>query len=940
MNRNAFADWGSDLNAADFACALAALSVLQAHEQLWPAPPNQEEVFARLQKIRTGKAYIPCACHLSSTAAADARMLSGAWLSLVRSWYPEPLRLALAYLDINFDYFWFLEQLSHPQVSAAGVWCHSEAFGGTRRWHWPLRIGMLGDSLSRDLETELRSMKTHPWTRTLTNFVDMSGQTAECDLLLLPHSQRAALAKVLSAPNRPRTLAALVFGPREGSYLDAKLKLWMLQQELSANAAVLAPVPEADRAEWYVDLVRELSHNQSLDIALRQVAGYRNTPAPLILAHSSWLLETELSHIARNLAGKMMDPAVSFAPMPVSDLELQVESYMGAAYSITTSLGKIGHILTREVENYEFARESDEASQIARLVREVGPLLRHVPPEVQPRRVQVRVFLQPSNQQAAVPTPLERAFAANASHRIECRIGMDIEGWLSSSEIFPQEQLPYSAKGHVLHVFLTEPNLLTEPRVETILLPPTGNSQSCAFHFRTRPESTRVEARLTIVYRNRVLQTTTIEGDVVKNPSYAPRGMHILIRPEVVVSPGMADLDAQSDYAAALLFNKTGDGRATVTRIVEDDAEFVTIDDQKMFATRISDRLNECDWADPDFSALDADGTVSLLCELARNGSLLYSNIVKRQFTSQTLAQAPRIQVIAARPEARFPVEYFYEYPSPAANATLCERAAEALSATSGKCVDCPHKIKTAERICPAGFWGLNRIIEWHLYRPEARREMTNADFVLQQEKMHFKKLLVPLRAAVTSASERVDKGVAGSFDTVLAAFKTAVPADKLGSPRSWDEWKRSVGELSPSLLMLIPHIDEDQQHFQTLEINGDHLAVDHIVEDFVRNPQKPTFPIVFLLGCETGVSEITFMGFLSKFCEHKPAVVVSTSCRILGRQAAMLASEFIQALQEAHGSETTFGDIMLTVRRRMLGKGLPMVLAVSSYGDADWRLT
>jgi len=935
MNRSAFADWGADLDAARFACALAALGVLQAHGRTPLAPMEQEEIVGYLRGIQAEHAILRCRCYLPSRDAVEPAVLADSWMEFVHGRYDDAPRMALENFESRLDAFWVLEQLSHDEVNAAGIWVESEALGGTRRWHWPLRVGMLGDIASRELQQEMRSLGKYFETRPLVNFVEMGEARGECDLLLLPHDQRGALAAVLGSSSRPRALAVLVFGQREGSYLEAGVRLGVLQMELAANAAILAAVPQAERTEWFLEVVRELAHNNSLDVALRRAAQRRKTVAPLTLAHAGWLQETKLSYIARSLATKMMHPAVSIAPFPPGGRQL-------LSSQPSPSLGEIGRTLAANVDFYHFARESDEATEIAGLVTEAGPLLRHVPPEVPARRVQARVFLRRGKDESGdggKELLLERAFASDAWHRVECRIGAELAGWISSSEPFPQEQLPPSEKGHTLHVILTEPNLLAEPRIDTIFLPAAGNSESCVFYLRTRADSTRIEARLTITYRSRVLQTTTIEAKVVKDLREAPESMRILVRPEVIVSPGMADLDSQSEYGAALVFNKTGDGRATLTKIVEDNAEFITIDDQKVFAAKISDRLNECDWAAPEFAALDATGTVSLLCELARNGSMLYSNVVKRQFRDQALAQASRIQVIAARPEARFPVEYFYEFPSPAANATLCERAAEALSAKSGKCVDCPYKVKTGERVCPAGFWGLNRVIEWHLFRPEARREMTNADFVLQQEKMRIKKRLVPLHAAVASASELVDKGVPGSFDTVVAALQKAIPKGKVGSPKTWDEWKQCIGALSPSLLMLIPHVDEDQQHFQTLEINGDHLAVDHIVEDCVRNPQRPTFPIVFLLGCETGVSEVTFMGFLSKFCEHKPAVVVSTWCRILGRQAALLAAEFIEVLQQAHGSEVTFGDVMLTVRRRMLNKGLPMVLAVSSYGDADWRL-
>lgn len=34
-----------------------------------------------------------------------------------------------------------------------------------------------------------------------------------------------------------------------------------------------------------------------------------------------------------------------------------------------------------------------------------------------------------------------------------------------------------------------------------------------------------------------------------------------------------------------------------------------------------------------------------------------------------------------------------------------------------------------------------------------------------------------------------------------------------------------------------------------------------------------------------------------------------------------------------------TFGDVMLGVRRQALKEGIPMVLCIHAYGDADWKL-
>jgi hypothetical protein len=37
--------------------------------------------------------------------------------------------------------------------------------------------------------------------------------------------------------------------------------------------------------------------------------------------------------------------------------------------------------------------------------------------------------------------------------------------------------------------------------------------------------------------------------------------------------------------------------------------------------------------------------------------------------------------------------------------------------------------------------------------------------------------------------------------------------------------------------------------------------------------------------------------------------------------------------------TDATFGEVMLAVRRDLLAAGTPMVLGLTSYGDADWRI-
>ena len=156
----------------------------------------------------------------------------------------------------------------------------------------------------------------------------------------------------------------------------------------------------------------------------------------------------------------------------------------------------------------------------------------------------------------------------------------------------------------------------------------------------------------------------------------------------------------------------------------------------------------------------------------------------------------------------------------------------------------------------------------------------------------------------------------------------------------TWLAWKREVKRLSPSMLLLIPHTDKNAFQITTMEIGGDTpLPADQITEEYVRGPGNPA-PLVLLLGCETGSSAISFESFVALFRLYGASIVVSTSVKVLGRHATAAASHFIRGIRALGGKKgVTFGDVVLRVRREMLNEGYPMVLSVSSYGDADWRI-
>jgi len=99
------------------------------------------------------------------------------------------------------------------------------------------------------------------------------------------------------------------------------------------------------------------------------------------------------------------------------------------------------------------------------------------------------------------------------------------------------------------------------------------------------------------------------------------------------------------------------------------------------------------------------------------------------------------------------------------------------------------------------------------------------------------------------------------------------------------------------------------------------------------------TPPNVLLLGCSTGTSVVEFEDVAAAFEARGAGIIVSTTSDVFGPVASRLAGYLVEQLGALTDGQT-FGDVMLGVRRRALADGVPMVLCLRAYGDADWQLS
>jgi len=456
-----------------------------------------------------------------------------------------------------------------------------------------------------------------------------------------------------------------------------------------------------------------------------------------------------------------------------------------------------------------------------------------------------------------------------------------------------------------------------------------------------------------VLHENRVLQTALLRAPVLSpksdwelyelygggNPERevrekreelepdGPIGIELTI--ESVVRSRLSGLEGRSRFGAAVVLNHSTGGVARALKVQGYRATLSSLDGIKSFVEQIRDTFNGSDWEGGGFDQLDGEKTVTLLRILARQGSSLFEGI--RDLVGD-LPPAQPIQMVAAVPEARLPVEFCYEKTAPKKTARLCPNAQAALR--DKRCqATCPGEGEQDSVVCPLGFWCTSRIIEWQRFqRPTSGSNGWR--FAIAEPDSDRASLKI-LPKTLLAASEKVH--TTGRFKDLAKRIEALT-----GSPpqiaRSWREWKDAVKTASPTLLALMVHTGVDEESSVTMEISGEDLARPDLKAEHVWTGSDSTGPVVLLLGCETSLPDVQFQGLVTALRQKKAAIVVSTTAELLDEHAPLLVEAFVTELSRLpDGKSHTFGEVMLAVRRQCLLDGLPIVLCLVAYGDADW---
>jgi hypothetical protein len=761
-------------------------------------------------------------------------------------------------------------------------------------FHWPLRIAYgAGEAARQAVE--------YYYHGDLIENQGVVKARRRYDLLFLTERDLRRLQR-----GRARVGAGLVIQFVESPTdicLDAAARV---TESVSASAVCVTGLP-GDMDGFVKELLDHIAHNLPLDVACARAVNAGRCPDDrwVMIGQPAYVESAKVTTAVARMRAEAED-LCSAGLLDAKDFEHVIdvlgpvaqmgdESFMSESGGATEIAGRVGHVRP--------------------ILATSGPALRGgAPAEPSPssvRQLQAQVH-------ARMPPGLvqrKRSFEPGAEHTINMRIGRSHLDWMAVETPFPWALLPPNERYHELDIHIVAPGLFAGERCKTILLGQAGESTVAAFDVAV-PDHLDVVHMSVSVWRGRThLQSATLKGPV-KVGDEDPGGDGIRFS---TGDRNTMDLERKAEPDLAFI-QQAGQ----LWMKILGKRQLIELPDIKSAVDRIRTELFEgAKTADIPGIKLGDEEMLPMLRMLVRQGGFIRREL----FGDDPLDNVRSIEVTSSSSGEFFPVEFFYDYPRPRNDATLCT----SFGTGSGMGCDACEALSDPGKLCPSGFWLLRKIIQREV-RPVGP---SPAD---QSEASDACDRLPETRNIVFAASNQVNTStdperVRHTIDALKSLDAMVYPAD------SWEAWEFEVAAHAPALLLAIPHNVDTESGFSALQIAKDkNLELDAITPRHVCPSREGPGPLLFLLGCNTANPSVGYQDFIRQMRCKGAAVVVGTLTYVLGPQAAPLAKEFVRALWAA-GPGSTIGELLPQVRATMLRADNPMALALVAYGDADWKI-
>lgn len=762
---------------------------------------------------------------------------------------------------------------------------------GPSRWDLPLNIGAFG--------AEAQSAIASYWHVQLIEFDFTDTARQGFDLLIFE-----SLADVEGVRDTRLTAGFIVVQVATLADLSVAT-VRRLNEVIGFRAAALVT-----RQESFTDFIQifldNLAHNNQPDVAITLANG-SNAPL-LIVGDPAFLDRARISAVTAHLEDELERQFHSGAIEPdmFSDMADEVAA---APAADSDAWDAESHAATDTVQRTAVVRASVSRDGDLRASTLVRPQ----------RHLQAQVF----DVSGAAPVQRMRSFEAGADHEIHVRIGPTSMNWLNAPRGFPDHALPQQETR--LTVTLLAPAFVGAPVAREILIGPTGSSEVAIFSGNVPADASEIDATLIVYHKGNHLQTAQLSGPVTHGEN-VPEATGIDFS---LGLPSEAELGRQRPFDLSIwkddteleltMFDPTAAPGQPSNTILQPalggiDVVVAGIREELFDAARRIDQLE---------TGIENAG-LRTLNNLAAQGEYLRRTL----FGTASQAHIRRVQVTSPHSSDFFPVEYLYDFVLPDDMAALCP---EFKRSDGPDCSpNCPAAAGDSRFVCPSGFWALNRVIERQV-RPHKRAEGR------QPEVAAHLQTRLGLNGIIFAASNEVNtpEHPNETADTIVT-MQAAAPVYQANT---WQEWVNHVREHYPSLLVALPH-NVESRPFHKLQIAAaEELALNRITMEYVRPAADTLGSAVLLLGCNTANATVAYQDFVNELRCAGASLVIATLTYVLGPQAAKVAREFVAQIWRSRDSDTV-GEIMRQVRGRMLAQDNIMALAITAFGDADWRFS
>ena len=794
------------------------------------------------------------------------------------------------------------------------------------RFRWPVRVGFFPEPFTEPMASALDVMDY--WNGNVFSTLALDRRHCECDVLIWKSFNLGTAIEELSAESARSggIVTDLLFLCIDTDFykIGRSSDLLPLYRTVEASGIVLVPSVFGNMAQVLQTALVEMSHNQSLDRAFALATDNQ----ALLFTDESLLEESRLGERVHNIARALQQPEQMLRQVDLDDDNV---GSLGLPKMRGMSRKEAGELIERAMPSFGFTGEVEQASAIGRLVRVMEDGNKN---DVVARYLQAGISL-PDEDSPLSNKPLKY----NTDYDVRVFVGEKNAEYQSVDQPFPQTEPLNDGQLHRLTVIFWEPVVSPEPQIAHIELPAVGSSGLCVFHILTCLPMKELNARITVQHRGRVLQTAMLTAPVGKG-----RRKHKL-KLDAAPRKILNGLEERQKFDTSIILNDV-DGQSQIHVTNHNNAVVLKWDnaDIKELISIVGDVIGDITMNPDAYSSLRAKGSEKLLRRLAQKGATLRDYLMRNVVDAQSAQTPTHVQLVLTDKGKILPIEYIYEFEAPEPESVICPKAEQGLNYAidglleEGKCPDgCPPKGVNGEEIsedmliCPLAFWGVRCIIERRV------DESKSNALLISEPTRPDDQILHPTARVMVAATDKANPpGEPDATQKMIDRIEKVAQNSLV--VHSWPQWVDEVKNYSPALLTLLTHQTRDKENFDAAALDiGD---PPYLIRDLVKVkhvPQK-THSIALIIGCETGVADISYENFATRFHEKGAVIVVSTIAKILGRHAAPLAAEIIEEMSRTK-SPRPFGEIIRIVKCRLLLQGTPMVLSLTAIGDADWDI-